>query len=50
MVQKHRVGEGRAYWSLGNALTALGQHKEALEYATQHLLISKEVCIYFLLL
>jgi len=39
----YRVGEGRAYWSLGNALTALGQHKDALNYAMQHLLISKEV-------
>lgn len=39
----YRIGEGRAYWSLGNAYTALGKHAEALSYAELHLQISKEV-------
>jgi len=36
------VGEGRAYWSLGNAHSALGQHKEAFHFAQKHLEISRE--------
>lgn len=40
-----RVGEGRACWSLGNAHAALGNHEKALYYATEHYIISKEVCI-----
>lgn len=39
----HRVGEGRACWSLGNAYVSLGNHKQALYYARKHLEISKEV-------
>ena len=42
----HRIGEGRACWSLGNVNTSLGNHKDALEYAKIHLEISKEVSIY----
>ena len=38
-----RVGEGRAYWSLGNAYTALNRHDIALGYAEKHLIVSKEV-------
>lgn len=38
-----RIGEGRACWSLGNVNTSLGNHEIALEYATRHLEISKEV-------
>lgn len=38
-----RVGEGRACWSLGNAHTALGNHEDAMQFANQHLQISKEV-------
>lgn len=39
-----RVGEGRAYWSLGNAHTALGNHQQAMYFAEKHLEIAKEVC------
>ena len=38
-----RVGEGRACWSLGNAHTALGKNEEAIQFASKHLEISKEV-------
>lgn len=38
-----RVGESRAYWSLGNAHSALGNHESALDFASKHLEISKEV-------
>lgn len=44
-----RVGEGRACWSLGNAHTALGNHEDALQFASKHLLISKEVMTYIVL-
>ena len=37
------MGESRAYWSLGNAHSALGNHESALDFANQHLEISKEV-------
>lgn len=43
----HRVGEGRACWSLGNAFVSLGNHKKALHYARKHLEISKEVRTWF---
>uniref|UniRef100_A0A3Q0S1G5 Uncharacterized protein n=1 Tax=Amphilophus citrinellus TaxID=61819 RepID=A0A3Q0S1G5_AMPCI len=36
------VGEGRAYWSLGNAHTALGNHEQAMYFAEKHLEIAKE--------
>ena len=42
---RFRVGEGRAYWSLGNAYTALNRHDIALEYAEKHLIVSKEVSL-----
>ncbi|CAG7825962.1 unnamed protein product, partial [Allacma fusca] len=38
-----KVGEGRAFWSLGNAHAAMGEHRQALLYAKQHLLVSKEL-------
>jgi len=37
-----KVGEGRACWSLGNAHSAMGQHKEAYHYAMRHLEISRD--------
>ena len=37
-----KVGEGRACWSLGNAHSAMGNSKQAYEYATRHLEIAKE--------
>lgn len=40
------VGEGRAYWSLGNAHTALGNHEQAMQFAEKHLEIAKEVTVY----
>ena len=40
-----RVGEGRAYWSLGNAHTALGNHEQAMFFAEKHLEIAKEVTV-----
>lgn len=40
-----RVGEGRAYWSLGNAHTALGNHQQAMYFAEKHLEIAKEVTV-----
>lgn len=43
-----RVGEGRAYWSLGNAHTALGNHEQAMYFAEKHLEIAKEVTVYCL--
>lgn len=43
-----RVGEGRAYWSLGNAHTALGNHQQAMYFAEKHLEIAKEVTVYCL--
>jgi len=35
--------QGRAYWSLGNAHTALGNHTQALEFARWHLQVSREI-------
>lgn len=40
---RDKVGESRAYWSLGNAHSAMGSHETALQYANKHLMISKEV-------
>jgi hypothetical protein len=37
-----KVGEGRAYWSLGNAYSAMGCHKEAFHFAQKHLESSRE--------
>ena len=36
------MGEGRACWSLGNAHSAMSQHKEAYHFAVRHLQISRE--------
>lgn len=47
-VYHYRVGEGRAYWSLGNAHTALGNHEQAMCFAEKHLEIAKEVTVYCL--
>jgi len=40
---------GRAYWSLGNAHSAMGNHEKALHYASKHLEISKQVIFISLL-
>ena len=40
---RDRVGEGRAYWSLGNANASQGNMEKALQYAVKHLEISREV-------
>lgn len=37
--------KGRACWSLGNVNLALGNHENALYFASKHLEISKEVNI-----
>lgn len=37
-----KVGESRAYWSLCNAHSAMGQPEEAFHFAQKHLEISKE--------
>ena len=39
----HRVGEERAYWSLGNAYTCLGEHRQARHYAERHLTLATEL-------
>ena len=38
-----RVGEERAYWSLGNAYTCLGEHRQARHYAERHLQLATEL-------
>ena len=38
-----RVGEARAYWSLGNAYTALGDHRQARHFAEKQLQLSLEL-------
>ena len=38
-----RVGEERAYWSLGNAYTCLGEHRQARHYAEKHLQLATEL-------
>lgn len=35
--------KGRAFWSLGNVYTALGDHQKAVQYAQMHLKVSKEI-------
>ena len=35
--------QGRAYWSLSNAHTALGNHHKAIQFAQWHLDISREI-------
>ncbi len=42
-----RIGECRAYWSLGNAYAALGEIENAISYANKHLEVAKEVIIRF---
>jgi len=39
----HRIGEARACWSLGNAYTALGDHRMARHFAEKHLHLSVEL-------
>ena len=39
----HRVGEGNAYGSLGNAYQSLGDFRKAIEYHEKHLEIALEV-------
>ena len=38
-----RIGEARAYWSLGNAFTCLGEHRLARQYAEKHLQLTLEL-------
>ena len=38
-----RIGEERAYWSLGNAYTCLGEHRQARHFAEQHLQLATEL-------
>jgi len=45
---RDRVGEGRAYWSLGNAHASLGNHEKALQYASKHFEISQEVRVNYM--
>ena len=37
------MGEERAYWSLGNAYTCLGEHRQARHYAERHLTLATEL-------
>ena len=37
------MGEERAYWSLGNAYTCLGEHRQARHYAERHLALATEL-------
>lgn len=39
----YRVGEGRAYWSLGNAYTSLGEFKQARHFSAKHLQLAAEL-------
>ena len=36
----YRIGEARAYWSLGNSYSALGDHRQARHFANKHLQLS----------
>ena len=38
-----RIGEERAYWSLGNAYTCLGEHRQARHYAERHLQLATDM-------
>ena len=38
-----RVGEGHAYWSLGNAYTSLGDFKQARHFSAKHLQVAAEI-------
>ena len=38
-----RVGEARAYWSLGNAFTGAGDHRQAMHYAGKHLQLAVQL-------
>ncbi len=37
------MGESRAYWSLGNAYTAMRDHVQARHFAHKHLALSLEL-------
>ena len=37
------MGEARAYWSLGNAYTAMRDNRQARHFASKHLAISLEL-------
>ena len=37
------MGEERAYWSLGNAYTCLGEHRQARHYTERHLALAMEL-------
>lgn len=39
----HRIGEARAYWSLGNSYSALGDHRQARHFANKHLQLSVQL-------
>lgn len=38
-----RAGEGKAYWSLGNAYTSLGDYKQARHFSSKHLQLAAEI-------
>lgn len=38
-----RIGEARAYWSLGNSYSALGDHRQARHFANKHLQLSVQL-------
>lgn len=43
LTPSHSMGESRAYWSLGNAYTAMRDHRQARHYASKHLTLSLEL-------
>ena len=38
-----RIGECRAYWSLGNAHMSLGDYKQARTFSAKHLRLAEEM-------
>lgn len=38
-----RIGEARAYWSLGNAYTALGDYRQAHHFSSKHLDLAADI-------
>ena len=38
-----RVGEARAYWSLGNAYTSLGDYRQARHFSQKHMQLAVEI-------
>ena len=38
-----RIGEARAYWSLGNAYTSLADYRQARHFSSKHLELAAEI-------